>query len=219
MDAIKIFQELFINNIFIILMVVAFLWISALATCFMAYYLVQYIEKVSRRFTKATDQYEKDILTGLNNTKGFTRLFSQAIENASQKKDPISVLVIDIDFFKRVNDIYGSLAGDSILRSLADILIGACKESDILGRIERDKFSIVLCRTSNNRACEIAESIRAVIEKYPFMLPKGKIIYITVSIGVSTYPDSTEDLETIFSKADKSLNYAKQTGKNKVCSI
>jgi diguanylate cyclase (GGDEF) domain len=219
MDAIKIFEELFINNIFVILMVVAFLWISALATCFIVYYLLQCIEKVSKRLTKNTKQSEKDFLTGLNNTKNFTRLFNQAIENVSKKKDSISVLVIDIDFFKKVNDVYGSLAGDSILRSLSDILIGACGKSDVLSRIERDKFSMILYKTSNNEACEIAESIRAVIEKYPFMLPKGKIIYITVSIGVATYPDTTEEPKAVFSQADKSLHHAKQTGKNKVCSI
>lgn len=219
MEVIKTFRELFINNISIIVVVIAFLWISTIVTCFTVYYLVQYIEKVNKKLKKMKNQAGKDCLTGLNNTKNFTRLLNQAIENTTQKRDPISVLVIDIDFFKKVNDIYGNLAGDSILKSLAYILNGACGKLDILGRIEGDKFSIVLVKSSNNKALEIGERIRAVIEKYPFVLPKGKTIYITVSIGVATYPDTIEQPEAIFSQADKSLYYGKHTGKNRVCSI
>lgn len=219
MDAIKTFEELFINNLSVILVVIAFIWVAAIATCYMVCYLVKYIEKIDRKLTKITDQPKKDFLTGLNNTKNFTMLLNKAVQYATQKKDPISVLVIDIDFFKKVNHVYGNLAGDSILKSLACILSGACGKSDILGRIERDKFSIVLYKTSNDKALEIAERIRAVVEKYPFVLPKGKTIYITVSIGVATYPDIIKEPEAIFSQADKSLYHAKQTGKNKVCSI
>lgn len=219
MDAIKLFEGLFINNLLVILVVIAFLWAAAIATCYMVYYVFKYIEKIDRKLTKITDQSKKDFLTGLNNTKSFTMLLNQAIKYAAQKKEPISVLVIDIDFFKKVNDVYGNLACDSILKSLAYILNGACGKSDILGRIERDKFSIVLYKTSNDKAIEIAESIRAVVEKYPFVLPEGKTIYITVSIGAASYPDITKEPEAIFSQADKSLYHAKETGKNKVCSI
>jgi diguanylate cyclase (GGDEF) domain len=218
-EVIKTFQELFINNISVIVVVITFLWVCTIVTCFTVYYLVQYIEKVNKELEKMKNQAGKDCLTGLNNTKNFTRLFNQAIENTTHKREFISVLVIDIDFFKKVNDIYGNLAGDSILKSVAYILSGACGKLDILGRIEGDKFSIVLAKCSNNKALEIGERIRAVIEKYPFALPNGKTIYITVSIGVATYPDTTEQPEVIFSQADKSLYYAKHTGKNKVCSI
>lgn len=219
MEVIKMFKDLFVNNISAIVVVIAFLWIVTLVTCFTVCYLVKYVQKANKKSKKMKNQSVKDCLTGLNNTKNFTRLLNQAIENTTHKKGSISVLVIDIDFFKKVNDIYGNLAGDSILKSLGDILSGACGKLDILGRIEGDKFSIVLVKASNNKALEIGERIRAVIEKYPFVLPKGKTIYITVSIGVATYPDTTEEPEVVFSQANKSLQYAKQTGKNKVCSI
>lgn len=219
MNAISKFVELFANNISAIVLVIIFLWICSMMAYFTVHFLVEYIVKYGEKIEKAKSQSEKDRLTELYNMKNFMRLFNKAIENAAEKKEPVSVLVIDIDYFHKVNYIYGSLAGDSILTSLAYILSGACCKLDILGRIERDKFSIVLYKCSNNKAIEIAERIRGVIEKYPFVLPSGKIIYITVSIGISTYPDTTGSPEVIFNQADKSLQYAKQTGKNKVSSI
>lgn len=219
MEAIKKFKDLFINNISDIIVVIIILWICTTITCFVVYYVFKYIEKITIKLKKVENQSEKDWLTGLNSSKNFTTLLKQAIENAALKKDSVSVLVIDIDFFKKVNDIYGNLAVDSILKSLACILSGACGKLDALGRLERDKFSIVLYKCPNNQAIEIAERIRAVIEKYPFVLPKGKIIYITVSIGVATYTDTIGEAEDILSQADKSLHNAKKTGKNKVCSI
>jgi len=218
-NGMDIFQGLFLDNILVIIVVIAFFWIATMATCSIVCYLVEYIQKCNEQLENKKNKFEKEPLTGLNNRATFTKLFSKIIENTARRKEPISVLVIDIDFFKKVNDIYGNLAGDSILKSLAYILRGACNKLDILGRIEGDKFSIVLYKSSNDEAVKMAERIRAVIEKYPFVLPQGKTIYITVSIGVATYPDTTEKPEDIFSQADKALHYAKQTGKNKVCSI
>jgi len=219
MNAITKFQELFVSNLPSIAIVIIFFWICTMITCFAIYFLLEWITITNEKLEKIKNQSEKDCLTGLNNIKNFTSLLSQAIENAKEKKVPISVLVIDIDFFRKVNDIYGDLAGDCMLKSLAYILRGACCKLDILGRMERDKFAILLYNCNNTKAIEIAERIRAVIEKYPFMLPNGKVIYITVSIGIATYPDTTKRIEVIFSQADKSLCYAKQTGKNKVSSI
>lgn len=219
MEAIKKIKDLFINNIPDIIVVITFIWICTTITCFVVYYVFKYIEKINIKLKKVENQSEKDWLTGLNNSKSFKILLDQSMENAILKKGSISVLVIDIDFFKKVNDIYGNLAVDSILKSLACILSGACGKLDGLGRLERDKFSIVLYKCSNNQAIEIAECIRAVIEKYPFVLPKGKIIYITVSIGVATYTDTIGETEDILSLADKALHNAKKAGKNKVCSI
>ena len=210
---------LLINNVLFTVVVLMFLWIGTIVVGFTVSYLVQYLETANKALKKLRNQAEKDSLTGLNKRKNFKRLLNQVIENTTQKKEPISILIIDIDFFKKVNDVYGHLAGDSVLKTSAHILSGACSKVDILGRIRWDKFSIVLDKCSNSRALEIGERIRAVVEKYPFMLPDGKTIYITVSIGVATYPDTTMSYEEIFNQADKALHCAKHTGRNKVYSI
>ena len=195
------------------------LWLGTLVVGSTVYFLVQYLETANKALKKVRDEAEKDSLTGLNNRKNFKKLLNEAIENTVQKKEPISVLVVDIDFFKKVNVTYGRLAGNSILKALAQILCGACSKFDIVGRIGGEKFSIVIPKCSNVRAIEIAERIRAVVEKYPFVLPDGKIIYSTVSIGVATYPDTTLELESILKKADMALYDAKHTGRNKVSYI
>lgn len=210
---------LLISDVLFTVVVLMFLWIGTIVVGFTVSYLVKYLETANKALKKLRTLAEKDSLTGLNKRKNFKKLLNQVIESTTQKKEPISVLVVDIDFFKKVNDVYGHLAGDSVLKTSAHILSGACSRVDILGRIRWDKFSIVLDKCSSSRALETAERIRAVVEKYPFVLPDGKTIYITVSIGVATYPDTTMSYEDIFNQADKALHCAKHTGRNKVYSI
>lgn len=195
------------------------LWIITLLIGSTVYFLIESLETSNKALKKIREEEEKDPLTGLSNKKNFKKLLNQSVENIIKTRKPISVLVVDIDFFKKVNDTYGYLAGNCILKTLSHILCGACDRFDIIGRIGGQKFSMVLTECSNDKAYEIAECIRAVVEKYPFLLPDGKIIFITVSVGIATYPDTTLELESILKKAYLALYDAKHNGRNRVSSI
>lgn len=195
------------------------LWITTLLIGYIVYFLIESLETSNKALEKIREEEEKDPLTGLSNMKNFKKLLNQSIENIIKTKRPISVLIIDIDFFRKVNDTYGYLAGNCILKTLSHILCGACDRFDIIGRIGGQKFSIVLTECSNDKAYEIAECIRAVVEKYPFLLPDGKIIFITISVGIATYPDTTLELDSILKKAYLALYDAKHNGRNRVSSI
>lgn len=208
-----------LRNVFLFQLVVLLLLGGTLVVGSLVYYLVQYLDISNKVLKNLQHDATKDFLTGLNNVRNFNKLLNEIMKNIWKRNESLSVLVVDIDLFKKINDTYGHSAGDCVLKSLAQILRGACNKFDIVGRIGGDEFSIILARCSNIKAIEIAERIRAVVEKYPFVLPEGKTVYITVSIGVATYPDTTLQYNDIVRCADMALYKAKQTGRNKVSSL
>ena len=160
----------------------------------------------------------KDFLTGLNNVRKFDSLFNNAIENAKEKKENLSLLMIDIDFFKRVNDTYGHAEGDVVLQELGKILSKNSRSFDVVSRNGGEEFTVLLLGCPKDNAIQIAERIRATVENHSFVLTTGLEISITVSIGVSSYPELTEEVEKLVEKSDIALYAAKRTGRNKVCS-
>jgi diguanylate cyclase len=159
----------------------------------------------------------KDFLTGLNNVRNFDKLYNACLLEAYGNSEDLSVAIIDIDHFKRVNDKYGHQAGDTILRQLGLILQHSCRNFDIVSRNGGEEFSILLKNCPNKVACEIAERIRKRVEAHKFALPDNKQINITVSIGVASYPDTAQDNESLYKNADKALFEAKNCGRNRVC--
>jgi diguanylate cyclase (GGDEF)-like protein len=124
---------------------------------------------------------------------------------------PISVMMLDIDNFKRINDTYGHLTGDKVLKELSEIIEKSLRSEDFVGRYGGEEFLIVLPRTNKETAFKVAERIRRKIERHRFPVPEP----VTVSIGVA---DSTEgeSLEELISLADERLYRAKRSGKNRV---
>lgn len=159
----------------------------------------------------------KDFLTGLNNVRNFDKLYNDALQNAKEKHENLSVVVIDIDNFKKVNDTYGHQAGDAILKQLGDILNKNCRNIDIVSRNGGEEFSIILIDCSAKLAFEMAERIRKRVEETKFNLPGDRQINITVSAGVASFPDSARDNESLYKNADNALYNAKNTGRNRVC--
>ncbi|ALU35167.1 Integrase family protein [Clostridium autoethanogenum DSM 10061] len=183
---------------------------------FIIYYLCEYINQSSLLFLKFKEDSCRDFLTGLNNVRNFNNLFNDLSKRAAERKERLSLIMIDIDWFKKINDTYGHPSGDEVLKQIALILKTVCRSFDIISRNGGEEFSILLIDCPNRQAIEIGEQIRKAIEKHEFILSTGKKISISVSIGVTTYPDIVNNVKQIIESADIALYEAKHTGRNKV---
>ena len=187
---------------------------------FMSYFIFKYTELLSESIEtdrKLKSEATVDFLTGLNNLRQFKKDFNNFAQQTIRKKENLSLLFLDIDFFKNVNDTYGHSTGDIVLKNLAMILRDTCRGFDIVSRNGGEEFSILLLDCTLSHAVEIAERIRKNTEDYEFHISDKESINVTISIGVSTYPDKTEDINNLTENADNALYKAKRTGRNKVC--
>jgi diguanylate cyclase len=183
---------------------------------FLVYYYSEAISLSNIIIRNLKKESTKDFLTGLNNVRNFDILYNAAIQNAHEKLENLSVVAIDIDYFKKVNDTYGHQAGDAILKQLGYILKEGCRGFDILSRNGGEEFSMILVNCPGSIAFGIAERIRKRVEEHKFILPDNKVINITISLGIATYPDSAKDNESLYKNADKALYKAKNSGRNRV---
>lgn len=181
------------------------------------FFLLEYVKQSNEALKMYKENSTKDYLTGLNNTRSFDLLINNAVKNTLEKNESLSCLMIDIDYFKKVNDTYGHASGDIVLRDLAKILVNSCKSYDIVSRVGGEEFCVILLDCSNERAFEIGSKIKNSVEKSDFYIDNNKKIKITVSIGLSTFPDLVEDIDFLKKEADKALYLAKQSGRNRVC--
>lgn len=158
----------------------------------------------------------KDPLTGILNARAYYQFCDSLI--LSMRRDGISssVLFIDLDHFKNVNDKYGHEAGDAVLKSVADCLSESKRSSDILGRIGGEEFSILLPSTDTEGAVIIAEKIRKNIEELHPNIGNDTRLKITASIGIAQNCGSSEQMNTIQANADKAMYVAKAKGRNRV---
>lgn len=170
----------------------------------------------NRLYKKYKDESSIDFLTGLNNVRQFDRIYNELTSNIVEKDERLSLLFIDVDYFKKINDTFGHAEGDIILKELGQVLIKTCRHFDIISRNGGEEFSALLLDCHQQQAANIAERIRRTIEKHPFNLSNGKTVNITVSIGVATYPDTTTNFNDLLKEADKALYEAKQAGRNNV---
>jgi two-component system cell cycle response regulator len=156
-----------------------------------------------------------DGLTNLSNRKQLDNLLSEEIPRAQRHGRDLALLMFDIDHFKTINDTYGHLTGDSVLRGLSSILQKRLRPNDKLGRYGGEEFCAILPETSLPSAARIAEELRAMVAAHSFNA-EGKEIRVTVSIGAACLiPNMTT--EQLYKGADEKLYQAKRTGRNKVC--
>jgi len=193
-------------------------WLSHIGVATIVYLYVDYSLSLNKLFQRLQKESTKDYLTDLNNVRQFDLVLGSAITNTRAKEENLSLLMIDIDFFKKVNDTYGHHEGDVVLKQLANILVESCRSFDSVSRNGGEEFSAILLDCPNSQALRIAERILLKVNSTPFILSSGIKIPITVSIGVSSYPETTDNLEKIIESADIALYTAKRTGRNKVCS-
>jgi diguanylate cyclase (GGDEF)-like protein len=160
----------------------------------------------------------RDGLTGIFNHRYFQDSLAAEINRAGRPLGIFSLLFLDVDHFKQYNDINGHQQGDKLLRGLAVILAKSIRKSDILARYGGEEFVIILPETSKTNALKFGEKIRRYVEKYPF---PGKETQpgsnLTISIGISSFPDDGSDRYSLIKRADKALYQAKNSGRNMVC--
>jgi diguanylate cyclase (GGDEF)-like protein len=167
-------------------------------------------------FKKVQDLTTIDSLTQISNRRYFLDRFNEELEHSKKFKLKLSFLMADIDNFKDFNDNCGHLVGDAIIREVT----GAIKENirliDLIGRYGGEELSVVLTETDKEHARFTAERIRQVIERRHLSFYNEEL-KVTISIGVSTFPDDAFDALSLIDKADHALYQAKQAGRNKVC--
>lgn len=166
---------------------------------------------------KATNISMTDELTNIPNRRGFKRIIETVINEAKTYQSGFILIVLDIDHFKKVNDNYGHLVGDSILRYLARFLTQETKGKDYIARIGGEEFVVLLTDTTYDNGIKFANQLRSKIANKPLQLRAQKqALNLTVSAGVAIY-QMGEDYDSLFNRADKALYLAKNKGRNKVC--
>ena len=161
-----------------------------------------------------------DGLTGLYNYRYFRRQLQHEVSRAHRLNMPLSLLIMDIDFFKVYNDRFGHVNGDKILMQFSKLLYNSVREIDCLARYGGEEFVLILPSTDKKSAVIVAEKLRTKIENEYFplaqKLPAGRV---TMSVGVASIPEDTDDLEDLIKLTDKALYQAKNSGRNRTVAI
>ena len=159
-----------------------------------------------------------DSLTELYTRRYAMDRLREELKRASLQKIPMSFLMLDVDFFKRLNDEHGHLTGDQVLREIGRIIQNNIREIDIAGRYGGEEFCVILPDTDQEGAYYAAERMRVAAEKTSIKAYDTKV-KVTVSVGTATFPDDGAGMEEIIDKADWALYRAKKQGRNRVCSF
>jgi len=167
-------------------------------------------------YRKVQEMSITDSLTEVSTRRYFMERATEEIRRSMRHKLNLSFLMLDLDHFKERNDKFGHLVGDVVLKEVASILKSNLREIDIIGRYGGEEFAIVLIGTGREGAFQVAERIRENIEGAVFKA-YDEVVSVTVSAGISVFPDDGVDMESLIESADKALYKAKESGRNKVC--
>ncbi|MEW6418364.1 MAG: sensor domain-containing diguanylate cyclase [Nitrospirota bacterium] len=173
------------------------------------------IERTSL-YQKMAELAVTDDLTKLFNTRYLNRTMETEIQRSSRYNTSVSLIFMDIDYFKLVNDHYGHLVGSKVLVEIGQLLIKNLRSIDIVARYGGDEFVIVLPQTPPNAAIQIAERIRKIIEQNIFLKKEGYSLKITASFGVASYPESAKSKEELLRLADEAMYKVKYQTRNAV---
>ncbi|MEZ4333539.1 MAG: GGDEF domain-containing protein [Myxococcota bacterium] len=172
----------------------------------------------AERYHHAKERAFIDDVTGVYNARYLLATADNEIQRAARYGNPLSVLFLDLDRFKQVNDVHGHLVGSDTLRALARLLSECVRQVDTLARYGGDEFTILLVDTPHEVALKVGERIRARVEGHLFEAGREGSLRLTISIGVATCPLHGRTREAVLDAADKAMYRAKSEGRNRVCS-
>lgn len=185
------------------------------------HFLIGVISDISERKLLERQLREKantDYLTNLNTRRHFMDLANQELTRLARYDSPLSFMVLDIDFFKKINDTYGHQSGDIVIMKFAEVCQSILRSVDIMGRIGGEEFAVMLPETSKDKALEVAERLRETVENMRVVLEGNALpIQVTVSIGLVSLTSKDKSLESLLKLADQALYQAKNSGRNRVC--
>lgn len=166
------------------------------------------------RYTAARDLLYIDELSGLFNYRYLKVALEREIKRADRYQTQLTVMFLDLDNFKSINDTYGHMVGSSLLRELGEQLKRSVREVDVLIRYGGDEYTIILVETSAEVAVRVGERIRRTIADTPFLAREGYQIKLTASIGYACYPEDTTSVQELLMMADRAMYAGKAAGKN-----
>lgn len=177
------------------------------------------VEEVNRELIEAKKQAESlartDALTGLNNRRAFFERAHEIQDQAKRYGRHYSILMLDVDHFKAVNDTHGHAVGDETLKAVARSIHAISRDSDIAGRIGGEEFALLLPETTAEQAVNLAERLRQTIADLVIDVPQGELT-VTISTGVSACCEQASSVEEAIARADKALYQAKEQGRDRV---
>lgn len=191
--------------------------LARLMTPFVAVYLREAgpVLEAKRLMEHLRENALRDPMTGLHNRRFLEEYVTALVADSQRRKSPFSVLMLDLDFFKQVNDTHGHEAGDKVIKTLADILRRNVRASDMAIRYGGEEFLLVLMNCAADGALEVAEKIRGEVESTKIPLPGG-MLQKTISIGVAEFPSDSDTFWQVVKFADVALYRAKSAGRNRV---
>jgi diguanylate cyclase (GGDEF)-like protein len=188
-------------------------WIATVATLLVTGYLISVVrDSLTHLIARLSDAAHRDPLTGLLNRRGFQEVFDMELERARRADEPLSLIVGDLDRFKRVNDSQGHAAGDAVLRRVAGTIRGVKRGFDRAARVGGEEFAVLAPDCDQHGAYMLAERIRAAVQE---ALAAKDDAALTISFGISTYPLHGQSADGLLHSADQALYAAKRLGRNR----
>jgi diguanylate cyclase (GGDEF)-like protein len=173
-------------------------------------------EELERKNRQLLELASTDHLTGLCNRRSFEKLANKELERAQRYQTPLSLLALDLDLFKRINDTHGHPFGDLVLQTFTQACLESLRKTDLMARLGGEEFVVLLPETTEYLAANVGEKLRSAIESIQLTAPSGQTVSITTSIGVTTGTMQDENIAMLLHRADEALYDAKTFGRNKV---
>lgn len=191
-------------------------WLLSIVGGLFAIFLMDYLKNTEMLLRRYEIESTTDHLTGLHNVRNFDWLFNRYAKESEKEGDMLALAMLDIDFFKSVNDTHGHTAGDKVLMEVAQILKdNTCTEAMIF-RKGGEEFAILFPERTLDSVIQNMEACRKAIEMYPFQVSQQEYLRLTISVGICHFPEQTERVKDLMKKADANLYKAKERGRNRV---